>query len=145
MARRRRNRQESITGIEGKGQASQRRLRIGEEVRHALAKVLQQGECRDPSLEGASITVTEVSMSPDLRNATAFVMPLAGSNATEVLAGLKRSAVFLKRLVAREVRLRNTPDLIFALDHSFDRADREKSPATNDRSSPFKPAARWPG
>jgi ribosome-binding factor A len=124
MARRRRNRQESITGIGGEGQASQRRLRVGEEVRHALAKILQQRECHDPALESASITVTEVSMSPDLRNATAFVMPLAGTNATEVMAGLKRSAVFLKRLVAREVRVRNTPDLTFVLDHSFDRADR---------------------
>src|SRR5260370_42527914 len=63
-------------------------------------------------------------MSPDLRNATAFVMPLAGTNATEVVAGLERSATFLKGLVAREVQLRNTPNLVFALDDSFDRADR---------------------
>ena len=75
-------------------------------------------------LENASITVTEVRITPDLRNATAFVMPLAGTNATEVVASLKRSATFLKGLVAREVRLRNTPNLVFALDDSFDRADR---------------------
>ena len=97
---------------------------MGEELRHALARILRDGECRDPVLENASITVTEVRMSPDLRNATAFVMPLAGTNATEMVAGLERSAVFLKGLVAREVRLRNTPNLVFALDDSFDRADR---------------------
>jgi ribosome-binding factor A len=75
-------------------------------------------------IENASITVTEVRMSPDLRNATAFVIPLAGTNATEVVAGLDRSATFLKGLVAREVRLRNTPNLAFELDDSFDRAAR---------------------
>jgi ribosome-binding factor A len=63
-------------------------------------------------------------MSHDLRNATAFVMPLAGTNATGVIAALERSATFLKGLVAREVQLRNTPNLVFALDDSFDRADR---------------------
>ena len=89
-----------------------------------MAKILREGECRDPALESTSITVTEVRISPDLRNATAFVMPLAGSNATEVVAALERSAAFLKGLVAREVRLRNTPNLVFALDDSFDRADR---------------------
>jgi ribosome-binding factor A len=106
------------------GQASQRRLRIGEEVRHALAKILREDECRDPALEEVSVTVTEVRMSPDLRNATAFVMPLAGANAEEVLAGLKRCATFLKGRIAREVRLRNTPSLVFALDDTFDRAER---------------------
>ena len=59
-----------------------------------LSRILRDGECRDPALEAASITVTEVRMSPDLRNATAFVMPLAGANAAEILAGLKRSAAF---------------------------------------------------
>jgi len=63
-------------------------------------------------------------MSPDLRNATAFVMPLAGTNAAEVLTALRRSATFLKGLVAREVQLRNAPNLVFALDDSFDQADR---------------------
>lgn len=63
-------------------------------------------------------------MSPDLRNATVFVMPLGGANATAIVAGLKRSTPFLKRVVAREVVLRYTPDLIFELDLSFDQADR---------------------
>ena len=60
---------------------TQRQLRVGEELRHALSKILREGDCRDPALDAVNITVTEVSMSPDLRNATAFVMPLAGANA----------------------------------------------------------------
>ncbi len=124
MTKKRRGRQQSPLGAGVEGKTSQRQLRVGEELRHALARILLDGECRDPVIENASITVTEVKMSADLRNATAFVMPLAGTNATEVVAGLERSAPFLKGLVAREVQLRNTPNLIFALDDTFDRADR---------------------
>ena len=103
---------------------SQRQLRVAEELRHALAKIFQQGECRDPALREASIAVTEVRMSPDLRNATAFVVPLGGQNATEIIAGLKRSSAFLQRLVAQEVPLRYAPRLGFALDGAFAQADR---------------------
>jgi ribosome-binding factor A len=124
MTKKRRGREQSLLGTEVEGKTSQRQLRVGEELRHALARILRDGECRDPVLENASITVTEVRMSPDLRNATAFVMPLAGTNATEVVAGLERTATFLKGLVAREVQLRNTPNLVFELDDSFDRAAR---------------------
>ena len=124
MTKKRRGRQQSPLGAGVEGRTSQRQLRVGEELRHALARILRGGECRDPVLENATITVTEVSMSPDLRNATAFVMPLAGKNANQVVAGLERSATFLKGLVAREVQLRNTPNLVFALDDTFDRAER---------------------
>lgn len=124
MAKKRRGRQRSLVGAGGEERTSQRQLRVGEELRHALARILRDGECRDPVLENASITVTEVRISPDLRNATAFVMPLAGTRATEVVASLERSATFLKGLVAREVQLRNTPNLVFALDDSFDQAAR---------------------
>jgi ribosome-binding factor A len=124
MTKKRRGRPQSPLGAGVEGKTSQRQLRVGEELRHALARILRDGECRDPLIQTASITVTEVRMSPDLRNATAFVMPLAGTNATEVVAGLERSATFLKGLVAREVQLRNTPNLVFALDDSFDRAAR---------------------
>jgi ribosome-binding factor A len=124
MAKKRRERQRFYTGSGVEGQASQRPLRVGEEVRHALAKILQEGECHEPVFDNASITVTEVRISPDLRNATAFVTPLAGSNAAEVLAALNRYAVFLKGVVGRELRLRNTPNLVFALDDTFDRAQR---------------------
>ena len=112
------------SGTGAESGASQRRLRVGEELRHALSRILCEGACRDPALSQASITVTEVRVSPDLRNATAFVMPLAGANAMDILAGLRRSAAFLRALLAREVALRNTPSLTFEFDDSFDYADR---------------------
>jgi len=104
--------------------ASQRQLRVGEELRHALAQLLRPGELRDPALRDANVTVIEVRVSPDLRNATAFVMPLAGEKADEIMAGLKRSAVFLKGQVARMVELRQVPNIVFALDDAFDNAAR---------------------
>ena len=106
------------------GERSQRQLRVGEEVRHALAGLLRPGELRDPALFDANITVTEVQLSPDLRNATAFVMPLGGANAADIIAGLRRSAPYLKGQVAKLVRLRRVPNLTFALDSAFDSAER---------------------
>ncbi len=104
--------------------AGQRQLRVGEELRHALAQLLRPGELHDPALREANITVTEVRVSPDLKNATAFVMPLAGANADEIMAGLKRSAPFLKGRIARVVELRQVPNLVFAFDTAFDSAAR---------------------
>jgi ribosome-binding factor A len=122
---RERNGEREVEGsVQHKWGDSQRQLRVAEELRHALAKIFQQGECRDPALRDTSIAVTEVRMSPDLRNATAFVVPLGGENAPEIIAGLKRSAAFLRRLVAREVPLRYAPRLVFALDGAFAQADR---------------------
>ena len=106
------------------GPRSQRQLRVGEEIRHVLARLLRPGELRDPALREANITVSEVRISPDLRNATAYVMPLAGSNASEIMAGLKRSAPFLKSRLARELDLRCVPNLVFAFDNAFDSAER---------------------
>jgi ribosome-binding factor A len=103
---------------------SQRQLRVGEAIRHALARQFERGTLRDPDLTGAAITVTEVRVSPDLKHATAFVMPLGGAKLADVLTGLTRSAGFLRREVAREVRLRHAPELIFAADASFDHASR---------------------
>ena len=105
-------------------QPSQRQLRVGEELRHALARLLRPGELRDPALFDANVTVTEVQLSPDLHNATAFVMPLGGGNATDIIAGLRRSAPYLKGQIAKVVRLRRVPNLNFALDSAFDTADR---------------------
>ena len=119
-----RKRRKFLSGVGPEHGVSQRRLRIREELRHTLTGILRRGECRDPALRDASIAVTEVRFSPDLRNATVFVMPLGGANAIEVVAGLKRSTPFLKRLVAHEVALRYTPNLTFELDLSFDQADR---------------------
>jgi ribosome-binding factor A len=109
---------------ESTGQRSQRQLRVGEELRHALAQLLRPGALRDPVLSDASITVTEVQVSPDLRSATAFVMPLGGGNATDIVAGLRRSAPFLRGRIARLVRLRRVPSLDFSLDNAFENAER---------------------
>jgi ribosome-binding factor A len=103
---------------------SQRQLRVGEELRHALAHVLQRGELRDPALADVTVTVTEVRVSPDLKNATAYVMPLGGRNGAAVIEGLNRSAGYLRGQLAREVPLRFSPTLSFALDTSFDHANR---------------------
>ena len=89
-----------------------------------LARLLRPGELRDPALRDANITVSEVRVSPDLRNATAYVIPLAGANRGEIMSGLKRSAPFLKSRLARELELRYVPNLVFAFDNSFDSAER---------------------
>ena len=106
------------------GGQSQRQLRVGEMLRHALSAILNRGDLRDPDLAGKSVTVTEVRMSPDLRNATVFVQPLGGGDATKVIAALGRAAPFLKRQVAEEVELRYVPSLSFTADTSFDYASR---------------------
>ncbi|HYM30656.1 MAG TPA: 30S ribosome-binding factor RbfA [Candidatus Cybelea sp.] len=104
--------------------SGQRPLRVGEEIRHALAAVLGRGDIRDPDLANVSITVSEVRVSPDLKSATAFVLPLGGRNADAVLAALGRCAPYLRGQIARAVRLRYAPHLAFKLDDSFDRAGR---------------------
>jgi ribosome-binding factor A len=102
----------------------QRQLRVGEEIRHVLAGVFGRDELHDPDLAGRTITVTEVRISPDLKNATAFVVPLAGEHSPEIMAALRRGAGFLRSLVAHQLRLRYTPHLSFELDQTFDRAQR---------------------
>jgi ribosome-binding factor A len=108
----------------GGKEPSQRQLRVGELVRHALISALGSGEVRDPGLDGVSVTVTEVSISPDLRNATAYVMPLGGVGTAEVVEALQRAAPFLRRMVAHSVDTRSVPALSFVADSSFDNADR---------------------
>ena len=99
----------------------QRQLRVGEELRHALAEVFARGGLRDPALKDASVTVTEVRISPDLRNATAFVTPLGGGDATALLAALARAAPYVRGQIGHMMRLRFTPAIAFELDTSFDR------------------------
>ena len=106
---------------------SQRQLRVGEEVRHALAHILERGELRDPGLAGVTVTVTEVRMSPDLRRADVFVTPLGGGPAAAILAALARARPFLRRQVAQAVDLRFVPDIDFVADGSFDQALRIES------------------
>lgn len=104
---------------------SQRQLRVGEEVRHALAAVFQRDDFHWPEgLTPAGITVTEVRVSPDLRNATAYVMPLGGIKMTETIRALNDAVGFFRHVVAENVRLRFVPKLVFAADTSFDYATR---------------------
>lgn len=106
----------------GRGQPTQRQLRIGEELRHALAAILERGELRDPAVSGMAITVTEVRISPDLRHAMFFVTTLGGGHDQEVIEGLTRARPFLRRRLADGVRLKFMPSLSFRRDATFDQA-----------------------
>lgn len=101
---------------------SQRQLRVGEELRHALAWILERGEVRDPGLHGTPMTVTEVRISPDLKNASVYIVPLGGGDAAEAVAALNRAANFLRHKVGDKVRLKFVPRLSFLADDSFDNA-----------------------
>lgn len=103
---------------------SQRQLRVGEQVRHAIADILAQGTVHDADLEGHIITVPEVRMSPDLKLATVYVMPLGGRDTELVIAALERNKKFLRGEVARRVNLKFAPDLRFRVDERFDEAER---------------------
>ncbi|MDA0702052.1 MAG: 30S ribosome-binding factor RbfA [Proteobacteria bacterium] len=103
---------------------TQRQLRVGEIVRHALAELIERGELHDPDLEGVPVTVTQVSMSPDLRNGTAYVVPLGGGETARIVDALNRAAPYLQGRVARAVRLKFAPRLRFAPDQTFDYADK---------------------
>jgi ribosome-binding factor A len=104
--------------------ASQRQLRVGEAVRHAMADILAHGSAYDADLEGHIITVPEVRMSPDLKLATIYVMPLGGRDTERVIAALDRNKKFLRGEVARRVNLKFAPDLRFRVDERFDEAER---------------------
>src|SRR5258708_24513453 len=103
---------------------SQRQLRVGEQVRHAIAEILAQGSVHDTDLEGHIITVPEVRMSPDLKLATIYVMPLGGRDTEIVLAALDRNRKFLRGEIAHRVNLKFAPDLRFRVDDRFDEAER---------------------
>ncbi len=103
---------------------SQRQLRVGEQIRHGLAEALMRGDLHEPGLAGVSITVSEVRISPDLKNATAYVTSLGGGDREPVLEALDRALPELRGLIGRWVRLRHTPRLTFAWDDSFDAAQK---------------------
>ncbi len=100
----------------------ERRNRVGEEIRHALAELFARGDIHDPILRDTSITVAEVEVSSDLRRATAYVLPFGDIDPHEMLAGLVRTTPFLRREVSRRVQLKHIPSLSFALDQTFDEA-----------------------
>ena len=102
---------------------SQRQLRVGEEVRHALAMVMERGELRDPGLHGVSVTITEVRATPDLKHAYVYIMPLGGGDIEGVLKALNRAKPYLRRQIAKGAQLRHAPDLHFKADETFDNAE----------------------
>ncbi|MFV0410136.1 MAG: 30S ribosome-binding factor RbfA [Paracoccus sp. (in: a-proteobacteria)] len=112
---------------------SQRQLRVGELIRHRLSELLLRAEVHDPDLNRHSITVGEVRTSPDLKVATAFVMPLGGLNAEEALATLRRNSGELRHLVAKGLNLKYAPQLRFQLDETFDRMDDTRRMFSDER------------
>jgi len=103
---------------------SQRALRVGELIRHALSDMLTRGDVHDPVLEGHLVTVPEVRMSPDLRMATIYVMPLGGRDIKEVIAALDRNKRYLRGELAHRVNLKFAPEIRFRVDERFDEAER---------------------
>ena len=103
---------------------SQRQLRVGELIRHALAEMLTRGEIYDDVLTSHLVTIPEVRMSPDLRLASIYVMPLGGKDVKPVLAALERNKKYIRGEIAHEVNLKFAPDIRFMADESFDEADR---------------------
>jgi ribosome-binding factor A len=124
--------------------ASQRMLRVGELVRHALSELLSRGDISDPDLEGKVITVPEVKMSPDLKLATVFVMPLGGKDAKAVVEALDRHRKELRAEIARKVNLKNAADLRFRVDESFDEAARIDALLRTTGGTPVDGAADEP-
>lgn len=111
----------------------QRQLRVGEVVRRALSDALMRGETHEAELDGASITVSEVRMSNDLKIATAYVMPLGGANGPEVIKALARARYELRRYLGKSTQLKFTPDLRFRLDETFDAFDETRRLLGDDR------------
>lgn len=111
------------TAVAGKG-PSQRQLRVGELVRHELARMLTRGEIHDDALAAFVVTIPEVRMSPDLKLATAYVMPLGGQHVEAVIEALNRHKKFIRGEVAQAVNLKFAPDIRFMTDESFAETER---------------------
>ncbi|MEM7270217.1 MAG: 30S ribosome-binding factor RbfA [Pseudomonadota bacterium] len=105
---------------------TQRQLRVGEVIRRALSEALMRGETHEPELDGVSITVSEVRASPDLKIATAYVMPLGGANGPEIIKALARAKGELRKHIGRKTELKFTPDLRFRLDETFDQFEETR-------------------
>ena len=103
---------------------SQRQLRVGELIRHELAGMLSRGDIHDPVVEKHMITVPEVRMSPDLRLATIYIMPLGGRDEQEVLDALERNKKYVRGEISRRVNLKFAPEVRFRLDERFSEAER---------------------
>ena len=104
--------------------SSQRQLRVGELVRHALAEMLTRGDVHDPVIEGRMITIPEVRVTADLRLATIYVMPMGGRDAEQVVAAFERHKKFLRTEIAHRINLKVAPDIRFRVDDRFAEAER---------------------
>ena len=105
---------------------SQRQLRVGELIRRALSEILMQGIIHDPDLNRISVTVSEVTASPDLKIATAYVCPLGGEGGEDLIALLAKNKSEIRRSISKKLTLKYTPDLRFRLDETFDRMDETR-------------------
>ncbi len=105
---------------------SQRQLRVGELIRRTLSEVLMRGDIHDPDLNRLSVTVGEVRTSPDLKVATAYVMPLGGKGKEEMIGLLARNKHELRRIIGKKLELKYAPDLRFRLDETFDQMDETR-------------------
>lgn len=112
---------------------SQRQLRVGELIRRTLSEVLMRGDIHDPELNRISVTVGEVRISPDLKIATAYVMPLGGAGREDLIAHLARNRHELRRIVGKKVGLKYAPDLRFRLDETFDQMDEARRLFAQDK------------
>lgn len=112
---------------------SQRMLRVGELVRHALAEMFARGEIEDEALVGSVVTVPEVRMTPDLKIANAYVMPLGGTHAEEIVAALNRHNKFIRGRVAPRINMKYAPDVRFFVDDTFEEAGRIDELLRSDR------------
>ena len=105
---------------------SQRQLRVGELIRRALSEILMQGIIHDPDLNRISVTVSEVTASPDLKIATAYVCPLGGEGGEDLIALLAKNKSEIRRSISKKLTLKYTPDLRFRLDETFDKMDETR-------------------
>ena len=103
---------------------SQRQLRVGEMIKQALGNIFMRGEAKLPNIETSNITVTEVRMSPDLKTAKAFVLPLGGKNANQVIDELKDFSFIVRKVLSKKITMKFLPKILFVKDESFDYAEK---------------------
>ena len=103
---------------------SQRQLRVGEMIKQALGNIFMRGEAKLPNIETSNITVTEVRMSPDLKTAKAFVLPLGGKNANEIIDVLKDFSFLVRKTLSKRITMKFLPKILFVKDESFDYAEK---------------------
>lgn len=113
---------------------NQRQQRVAEEIRHVLANIIQRGELKDPELMDLSVTVSEVRVSPDLKNATAFIAPLGGGSSEALATAMNRAAPFIRMRLGKELSLKYLPKVIFEADKSFDYAQKIESILAQSKS-----------